>query len=260
MRSGAGASAIAGIAIGVALIALFFGYRASQRADRSEAKLARTERELRATVQALADDLAPLERQLNRASKALKKRQVGLAPLAARTLQSVYTIETSAGHLGSGFLAWNENGDSYFLTAAHVVADGPVLIRVSRRGGSWGGAIVSIDQRNDLALLRVSGSPLGIGRPLWPDAEVRRRPKPGDQVLLIGSPYGLEGTVTTGIVSRVTTRSIQTDAAANPGNSGGPAVDTSGHVVGVLVAGGGENLNFAVPIDRACIVIRDCKS
>jgi S1-C subfamily serine protease len=51
---------------------------------------------------------------------------------------------------------------------------------------------------------------------------------------------------------------IQTDAAANPGNSGGPAVDAKGHVVGVLVAGGGENINFAVPILRACVRLRSC--
>jgi serine protease Do len=51
---------------------------------------------------------------------------------------------------------------------------------------------------------------------------------------------------------------IQTDAAANPGNSGGPAVDAHGRVVGVLVRGGGENLNFAVPIARVCSRLRDC--
>ena len=67
-------------------------------------------------------------------------------------------------------------------------------------------------------------------------------PEPGSTVVLVGSLYGLEGTVTTGVVSRVTYNSIQTDAAANPGNSGGPAVDAKGRVVGILVAGGGENL------------------
>jgi hypothetical protein len=71
-------------------------------------------------------------------------------------------------------------------------------------------------------------------------------PLPGDELLLVGSPYGLEGTVTSGVVSRVTYDSIQTDAAANPGNSGGPAVNGKGQVVGVLLSGGGENLNFTV--------------
>jgi S1-C subfamily serine protease len=56
----------------------------------------------------------------------------------------------------------------------------------------------------------------------------------------------------------VTARVIQTDAAANPGNSGGPALDKNGNVVGVLIAGGGENINFAVPIRLACAKLRAC--
>jgi S1-C subfamily serine protease len=60
------------------------------------------------------------------------------------------------------------------------------------------------------------------------------------------------------VVSAVRPNRIQTDAAANPGNSGGPAVDRHGRVVGVLVSGGGENLNFAVPIRQLCASLRDC--
>src|ERR671931_325320 len=113
------------------------------------------------------------------------------------------------------------------------------------------------DSQNDLALVRVSGSPAGAA-PLWQDVHAGAPPRPGDQLLLVGSPYGLEGTVTTGIVSRVSRHVIQTDAAANPGNSGGPATDRQGRIVGILVAGGGENINFAVPIARACVKLRHC--
>jgi serine protease Do len=60
------------------------------------------------------------------------------------------------------------------------------------------------------------------------------------------------------VVSRVAYDEIQTDAAANPSNSGGPAVARDGQVVGVLLAGGGENLNFAAPIQRACVSLRSC--
>jgi S1-C subfamily serine protease len=56
----------------------------------------------------------------------------------------------------------------------------------------------------------------------------------------------------------VTTRYIQTDAAANPGNSGGPALDRQGRIVGVLVSGGGENINFAIPIRQVCKKLRAC--
>lgn len=127
---------------------------------------------------------------------------------------------------------------------------------VSRKGGSWSGEIVTVDRANDLAVVRISGRPSGAA-PLW---QVPRRSPPhvGEQLLLVGSPFGLEGTVTTGVVSRVTRNTIQTDAAANPGNSGGPALDKQGRIVGVLVAGGGQNVNFAVPIAKACATIRRC--
>ena len=64
--------------------------------------------------------------------------------------------------------------------------------------------------------------------------------------------------MTTGVVSRVTRDAIQTDAAANPGSSGGPAVDLEGRVVGILVRGGAQNLNFAVPIAKVCRSLRRC--
>ena len=60
------------------------------------------------------------------------------------------------------------------------------------------------------------------------------------------------------MVSRVSYDEIQTDAAANPGTPGGPAVDDQGQVVGVPLSGGGENLNFLVPIQRACVTVRSC--
>ena len=116
--------------------------------------------------------------------------------------------------------------------------------------------MTAVDPKHDLAVIRISAKPAGA-RPLWQTPRTRL-PRAGDQLLLLGSPYGLYGTVTTGIVSRVTARAIQTDAAANPGNSGGPALDRNGNVVGVLVAGGGENINFAVPIRLACTKLRRC--
>jgi hypothetical protein len=78
-------------------------------------------------------------------------------------------------------------------------------------------------------------------------------PLVGDQLVFVGSPCGLEGTVTTAVVSRVTYDAIQTGAAANPGSSGGPAVDQQGQVVGVPLGGGSENLSLAVPIQRAWV-------
>jgi S1-C subfamily serine protease len=186
-----------------------------------------------------------------------QKRNAGYAPLAARVLRSVFTLETDR-KLGAGFAAWFEGGDMYVITANHVIAEAGTgaSVTVLRKGGSWSGEIVKTDLRDDLALVRVSGHPAGA-HALWQRAllPVSRQ---GDQLLLVGSPYGLEGTVTTGIVSRVTRDAIQTDAAANPGSSGGPAVDLQGRVVGILVRGGAQNLNFAVPIAKVCRSLRRC--
>jgi S1-C subfamily serine protease len=188
----------------------------------------------------------------------LQTKQGNLAPLAKRVLKSVFTI-FSGDELGSGFVAWNDDSSSYVITARHVVAHNlGGFVRLQRAsGGSWQGEIVAKDSRNDLAVIRLDGHPAGAA-PLW-QSPLRMPPAPGDALLLVGSPYGLSGTVTTGIVSRVTSKLIQTDAAANPGNSGGPALDGKGHVIGVLVSGIlGSGLSFAVPIARVCEQLRSC--
>jgi len=222
--------------------------------DRSalRAELDRMERE----VQAISNRDDQLRSRLGTAEEKISRREAGLAPLAAHVKLSVFTVKTDT-KLGSGFVAWSDSHSTYVVTAYHVVAgqlSGGVTLK--RKGGGWTGELAGVDPKNDLALIRIGGRPRGID-PLWQDA-YRKPPSVGTSVLLVGSPYGLEGSVTTGVVSRVTKREIQTDAAANPGNSGGPAVDAKGRVIGVLVAGGGENVNFAVPIARVCDKLRHC--
>ena len=185
----------------------------------------------------------------------LRQKDLGQAPLAAKILKSVYTVETEDG-LGAGFAGWVKDGQLYIVTAAHVVSEIGEHVNLERNNGGWDAEVVGIDSKRDLAVLRVSGRPVG-SKPLW-QKPLRNRPRPGDELLLVGSPYGLSGTVTSGVVSAVRPNEIQTDAAANPGNSGGPAVDRHGRVVGVLVSGGGQNLNFAVPIRQLCVTLRDC--
>jgi serine protease Do len=194
--------------------------------------------------------------RLGTAEQRLKQREAGSAGLAKRVLKSVFTVQTDRG-LGTGFVAWMDEQSTYVLTAHHVV-EGTLsgTVSLERKGGGWQGEIAALDKRNDLALIRMNARPKGI-EPLW-QSPYRRPPRPGDELVLIGSPFGLGGSVTKGIVSRVTKRDIQTDAAANPGNSGGPAIDSRGRVVGILVAGGGQNVNFAVPVARVCIKLRHC--
>lgn len=217
----------------------------------------------RAEVSKLHDELAALRGngaslagRVTSAEKELTARQPGVASLAARVLRSVFTVRTDFG-LGSGFVAWRDGDSTYLLTADHVVAGQlHAEVTLSRRDGSWVGEIAARDGADDLALIRLDGRPAGA-EPLW-QRSYRKPPRQGDELLLVGSPFGLVGTITTGVVSRVTKTAIQTDAAANPGNSGGPAIDREGRVVGVLVSGGGENINFAVPIALACARLRSC--
>jgi S1-C subfamily serine protease len=216
---------------------------------------------LRRDVDALSGQGQKLAGRVNSAEQRLTQREGGVAPIAARVLRSVFTVETEGG-LGTGFAAWSEGGATYLITAHHVV-DGNVSssVTIVRKGGSWAGTIEAVDPKNDLALIRINGKPAGTA-PLWQKVVGRGRPKAGDELILVGSPFGLQGTVTTGVVSRVSAKEIQTDAAANPGNSGGPAIDKRGRIVGVLVSGVnpafGQNLNFAVPIERVCLKLRRC--
>ena len=251
--AGLAARGAAAFALAAALAVSLLAYT-NQRSLSADERAAweRAVAEVREDVGALQEANALLAGRVDSA----QRRSRGAAPLAQRALKSVFTVETDSG-LGAGFAAWTEGGVIYLVTANHVIADArSPFVTVSRKGASWSGEIVRRDPGNDLALIRVSGRPQGA-KPMWqsPKANV---PKQGDELLLIGSPYGLDGTVTTGVVSRVSKRAIQTDAAANPGNSGGPAIDLDGRIVGVLVSGGGQNINFAVPIARACKKLRDC--
>ena len=253
-------AALAAAALVCAAVASFYGVArqrtllADERQDRHAEVAALAKR-----VKALETRNAHLAGRVGAAETTLRRKEQGIAPLATRVLRSVFTVETDTG-FGSGFVAWQEDGASFLLTAYHVVDDTSGGVTVSRKSGSWAGQVVGVDPQNHLADVRVSGRPANA-QPLWQDA-APNRPRAGDQLLLIGSPFGLYGTVTTGVVSRVTRKYIQTDAAANPGNSGGPALARDGRIVGVLVSGVnpalGQNLNFAVPIERVCIKLRRC--
>jgi serine protease Do len=158
--------------------------------------------------------------------------------------------------LGSGFVI-DEAG--YILTNAHVVAEGEELVVGFADRREFPARVVGFDPVTDIALLKIDAGglqPARIGDPA--------RLRPGEWVAAIGSPFGLERSITAGIVSAVarTLRDesfvsfIQTDVAVNPGNSGGPLFNLRGEVVGVTSAiytetGGYMGLSFAVPIDIA---------
>jgi putative serine protease PepD len=186
--------------------------------------------------------------------------------VAAEVLPSVVSIsvQSQAGvGTGTGVII---SSDGQILTNNHVVESGGELIVTFHDGTTASAEVVGTDPVTDLAVIQardVSGlDPAELGSS--GDLEV------GQQVVAIGSPFGLEGTVTAGIVSavgrpvsagqtqdsRAVIDAIQTDAPINPGNSGGPLVNMSGQVVGINSAiytpsAGSVGLGFAIPIDQA---------
>jgi serine protease Do len=158
--------------------------------------------------------------------------------------------------LGSGFII---GADGLILTNAHVVRDAKeVTVKLSDRR-EYSAKVLGIDTATDIAVLKVDAKGLPVVRLGDP-----RSLEVGDPVLAIGAPYGLEQTATSGIVSAkgrslpgdAVVPFIQTDAAVNPGNSGGPLFDGSGSVVGINSQiysrnGGFQGVSFAIPINVA---------
>ncbi|GAB7118206.1 trypsin-like peptidase domain-containing protein [Natrinema sp. JCM 9743] len=163
-------------------------------------------------------------------------------------IDSIVMIRTGKGR-GTGFVF----DDTYVVTNAHVVGRSTAVdVRVT--DGQWrAGSVVGTDPHSDLAAVAVDALPAAA----TPLPFVDEQPSVGREVVAIGNPFDLEGTVTTGIVSG-TDRSIpaptgysipdaiQTDAAVNPGNSGGPLVTLGGRVAAVINSGGGDNIAFGI--------------
>ncbi|MFT4997211.1 MAG: serine protease Do [Flavobacteriales bacterium] len=168
---------------------------------------------------------------------------------------------------GSGFIV---SADGYILTNNHVIEDADEIVvrMVDRR--EFNAEVVGTDQRSDLALLKVAAKDLPVLKMASSD-----NLKVGEWVLAIGSPFGLDYSVSSGIVSAIG-RSIrdgggstyvpfiQTDVAINPGNSGGPLFNMSGEVVGInsqiySPSGGSVGLSFAIPVGIAVDVMAQLK-
>jgi putative serine protease PepD len=196
-----------------------------------------------------------------------------VAGAAAAVLPSVVSVEASGfrgSATGSGFAI---DARGHVITNAHVVDGANDVNLVLSNGRRVSASIVGTDEGNDIAVLRTSAGSV-------PAAALGRSSalRVGDTVLAVGSPLGLEGTVTAGIVSTVSRQAqlgesgqrqsvVQTDAAINPGNSGGPLVNAAGEVVGVNTAiatlgrrsegAGNIGIGFAIPIDRARQIAED---
>ncbi|WP_250029553.1 S1C family serine protease [Paractinoplanes maris] len=191
-----------------------------------------------------------------------------LVGAAARVLPGVVSVQVrtaSGGGSGSGFV-FDDRG--HIVTNNHVVTAGSSSARgsitvVGADGRRLNAEVVGTDPSNDIAVLRVDDA-AALDRLALADPRATRV---GEPVLAVGSPLGLSGTVTAGIVSALDRpvrlggssrqTAVQTDASINPGNSGGPLVNARGEVIGVntaiatLEGGGSIGIGFAVPIERA---------
>jgi serine protease Do len=166
--------------------------------------------------------------------------------------------------LGSGVIA---SPDGYIVTNFHVVRGADAIVVRLADHAEHQARLVGSDSRTDLALLKIDGR----GFPAMPFGDSDRL-EVGEPVMAIGNPFGLEQTVTTGIVSAKERfigsgpydDFIQTDASVNPGNSGGPLVDVRGALVGINTAifsqtGGSVGIGFAIPVNIAKDVLRQLR-
>jgi len=159
---------------------------------------------------------------------------------------------------GSGFIF----ADGLVMTNAHVVNGSDKVIVGLTNGKKLKGQLIGQDFFTDLAVLKIEG------KGPWPKAQLgdSTKIKVGDWAIAVGNPFGLENTVTLGIISNLKRNVtqlgiydkklelIQTDAAINPGNSGGPLLNSNGEVIGIntlIRSGPGAGLSFAIPINKA---------
>jgi S1-C subfamily serine protease len=212
-----------------------------------------------------------------------KERPPGsVADIAARTVPAVVSIEIRVGEEGGTGSGVVIDPAGYVLTNNHVVApaadaSGSQVEAIFHDGTRSAAQIVGRDPKTDLAVIKVE-----VANPVVATIGSATNLAVGDGVIAIGSPLGLVGTVTDGIVSALNRPvrldaagtdsnavidAIQTDAAINPGNSGGPLVDSTGAVVGINTAirslgqgdgeGGSIGLGFAIPIDDAKAIAQE---
>ncbi|BAU11660.1 peptidase S1 and S6, chymotrypsin/Hap [Leptolyngbya sp. NIES-3755] len=206
-------------------------------------------------VRNIVEQVGPAVVQINASREARSRSSEQIDPFFRRFFGFDRAPERSNG-TGSGFII---SADGKILTNAHVVEGADRVSVILKDGRTFEGRVVGSDPVTDVAVVRIQANQLPIAR-LGNSEQLN----PGEWVIAIGNPLGLENTVTMGIVSATGRSSseigvadkrvdfIQTDAAINPGNSGGPLLNSRGEVIGMNTAiiQGAQGLGFAIPIHR----------
>mgnify|MGYP001590392557 CR=1 FL=1 len=217
----------------------------------SDAKIGEITNNLKQTNEILNNELGSISQELN-----LIKASAGedFSGIIEFSVPAVVTIRTNVGFQGTGFII---NPLGYTVTNAHVLADengnlASGIQAITYSEGTKNAEFIGYDGNLDVALLKISGNYESL------DFGDSNGVQAGEKVIAIGNPLGLQFSVSEGIVSAIHRTGanglnayIQTDAALNPGNSGGPLINKQGKVIGInnFKIGGGENLGFALESD-----------
>lgn len=240
-------------------------YEMSVQTTALAAKLADVEQDLDAATSRVGDLAGSLDRTNKDVASVDEKVQEQAAQafnptkVTEAAKPSVVTV-LCGGSLGSGFVIdvadLPPGHRSAVITNHHVVEectypDGPTVV-VAKGDSEHEAQLASWDEDNDLALVYIP--------PRLPALQTASSPEVGDPVVAIGSPYGLDGTVTTGVISNIYPTYFQTDAAIGPGNSGGPLLDRDGEVLGVttFMLDYSQGANFAVRMRVRCEQLLPC--
>ena len=211
------------------------------------------------TNEILNDELGSLSQEFNVLKASAGEDFSGIIEIS---IKSVVTIRTSAGFQGTGFIISNEG---YLVTNAHVLADSSgnlvsSIQAITYKQGTKNAEFIGVDRELDIALLKIVGDFNSL------EFEDSDNVQIGEKVIAIGNPLGLQFSVSEGIVSAVKREGInglkiyiQTDAALNPGNSGGPLINKEGKVIGInnFKIGSGENLGFALESNYISVSVNE---
>jgi hypothetical protein len=216
---------------------------------------------------AARSELRVVRQELSRLRSDLEELTEGLPPdvpgLIDQASGSVVTVNVAGHGFGSGFAVEVPLPAGYrtaILTSEHVVRAAArnrrLSVTVTQARRSFRARLGELDRENDLALLFLKARLPALP---WASQE-GHEPRVGEFVVALGSPFGLEGNTTVGVVSKLFGRAIQTDATITPGNSGGPLLNRYGEVLGVNTFSfrGGRSLGRATRIERACKRLVPC--